>query len=45
LRKILNPMGPTEAIEFLINKLKYSKNNTEFFEQMNTYSPSKNKSN
>ena len=41
LRKILNPMGTTEAIEFLINKLKYSKNNADFFEQMNTYSPSK----
>jgi len=41
LRKILNPMGSIEAIEFLINKLKYSKNNADFFEQMNTYSPSK----
>ena len=41
LRKILNPMGSIEAIEFLINKLKYSKSNADFFEQMNTYSPSK----
>ena len=41
IRKILNPMNTTEAIEFLINKMKYSKNNDEFFKQMNTYSPSK----
>lgn len=41
IRKILNPMNTTEAIEFLINKMKYSKNNDEFFNQMNTYSPSK----
>ena len=41
MRKILNPMNTTEAIEFLINKMKYSKNNDEFFKQMNTYSPSK----
>ena len=36
LRKILNPMGTTEAIEFLIDKLKNSKNNHDFFQQMNT---------
>ncbi|WPX97346.1 transcription termination factor Rho [Candidatus Bandiella euplotis] len=41
LRKILSPMSSTEAIEFLINKLKYSQSNYDFFEQMNTYSPSK----
>ncbi|MSO13814.1 Transcription termination factor Rho [Rickettsiales endosymbiont of Trichoplax sp. H2] len=43
MRKILNPMGTTEAIEFLINKLKYSKSNEDFFKQMNTYSPSNKK--
>ena len=37
MRKVLNPMGTTEAIEFLISKLKYSKNNEDFFKQMNTY--------
>ncbi|CAL7963700.1 transcription termination factor Rho [Alphaproteobacteria bacterium] len=38
LRKIINPMGPTESIEFLIDKLKPSKFNHEFFQQMDTYS-------
>lgn len=38
MRKILHPMGATEAIEFLISKLKYSKSNEDFFKQMNTYS-------
>ncbi|MDG2372748.1 MAG: transcription termination factor Rho [Paracoccaceae bacterium] len=36
LRRILNPMGTTDAIEFLIGKLKQTKNNAEFFESMNT---------
>ncbi len=36
LRRILNPMGTTDAIEFLISKLKQTKNNTEFFDSMNT---------
>jgi transcription termination factor Rho len=36
LRRILNPMGTTDAIEFLIGKLKQTKNNTEFFDSMNT---------
>ena len=35
LRKILNPMGSIDAIEFLIDKLKQSKNNGEFFDSMN----------
>ncbi|GKY86450.1 transcription termination factor Rho [Sinisalibacter aestuarii] len=35
LRRILNPMGTTDAIEFLISKLKQTKNNTEFFDSMN----------
>ena len=32
LRRILNPMGTTDAIEFLIGKLKQTKSNAEFFE-------------
>jgi transcription termination factor Rho len=36
LRRILNPMGTTDAMEFLLDKLKYSKTNADFFEAMNT---------
>ena len=36
LRRILMPMGVTDAMEFLIDKLKQSKNNADFFEAMNT---------
>jgi len=36
LRRILNPMGTMDAIEFLIDKLKSTKNNSEFFDSMNT---------
>ena len=36
LRRILNPMGPQDAIEFLIDKLRQSKQNSEFFDSMNT---------
>ena len=36
LRRILNPMGPGEAMDFLLDKLKYSKTNNDFFEAMNT---------
>ncbi|RLQ89626.1 transcription termination factor Rho [Notoacmeibacter ruber] len=36
LRRILSPMGTTDAIEFLIDKLKQTKNNDEFFDSMNT---------
>ena len=35
LRRILNPMGTTDAIEFLISKLKQTKTNADFFESMN----------
>ncbi len=35
LRRILNPMGPTDAIEFLLGKLKQTKTNAEFFDSMN----------
>lgn len=36
LRRILAPMGTTDAIEFLIDKLKQTKSNGDFFESMNT---------
>ena len=35
LRRILNPMGVTDAIEFLLDKLKQTKNNDAFFDSMN----------
>jgi transcription termination factor Rho len=35
LRRILNPMGTIDAVEFLIGKLKQSKNNADFFQSMN----------
>ena len=35
LRRILNPMGTTDAVEFLISKLKQTKTNAEFFDSMN----------
>jgi transcription termination factor Rho len=36
LRRVLMPMGTVDGLEFLINKLKDSKNNAEFFDAMNT---------
>ncbi|MEP0235507.1 transcription termination factor Rho [Roseibium sp.] len=36
LRRILNPMGTVDAIEFLLDKLKQTKSNDEFFDSMNT---------
>jgi transcription termination factor Rho len=36
LRRILNPMGTTDAIEFLLSKLKQTKTNSEFFDSMNS---------
>jgi transcription termination factor Rho len=36
LRRILNPMGTVDAIEFLLDKLRKTKSNGEFFESMNT---------
>ncbi len=36
LRRILNPMGTVDAIEFLLDKLRTSKTNDEFFDSMNT---------
>jgi transcription termination factor Rho len=36
LRRVLMPMGPSDGLEFLIDKLKQSKNNHDFFDAMNT---------
>ena len=36
LRRVLTPMGTVDGLEFLINKLKESKSNSEFFDAMNT---------
>ena len=35
LRRILMPMGVVDAMEFLLDKLKHTKNNAEFFDSMN----------
>ena len=36
LRKILNPMGTMDAMEFLLDKMKDTKSNDEFFDRMNS---------
>jgi transcription termination factor Rho len=36
LRRILNPMGTMDAIDFLLDKLRNTKANSEFFDSMNT---------
>jgi transcription termination factor Rho len=36
LRRILAPMGTTDAIEFLLDKLRSTKSNSDFFDSMNT---------
>ena len=36
LRRILTPMGTVDAMEFLLEKLKESKSNNDFFDTMNT---------
>ena len=36
LRRILNPMGPMDGIEFLLDKLRQTKRNGDFFDSMNT---------
>jgi transcription termination factor Rho len=36
LRRIIGPMGAQDAIEFLLDKLRQSKNNDDFFQSMNT---------
>ena len=38
LRKILAPMGTTESMEFLLDKMKNTKTNSEFFQSMGTKS-------
>lgn len=35
LRRILNPMGTVDAVEFLLTKMKNTKSNDEFFQSMN----------
>ena len=35
LRRILSPMGVNDSMEFLLEKLKHTKNNAEFFDSMN----------
>ena len=35
LRRILNPMGTVDSIEFLIDKLRQTKGNSDFFDSMN----------
>ncbi|MBN9063456.1 MAG: transcription termination factor Rho [Rhizobiales bacterium 65-9] len=36
LRRIMNPMGTVDAIEFLIDKMRLTKTNSDFFDSMNT---------
>jgi transcription termination factor Rho len=36
LRRILNPMGTVDAIEFLLDKLRQTRTNADFFDSMNT---------
>ena len=36
LRRILSPMGTVDAMEFLLDKLKATKSNADFFDSMNT---------
>ncbi|MCK6418824.1 MAG: transcription termination factor Rho [Alphaproteobacteria bacterium] len=35
LRRILNPMGTVDAVEFLLDKMKTTKSNSDFFTSMN----------
>jgi transcription termination factor Rho len=36
LRRILMPMGVNDGMDFLLEKIKHTKNNAEFFDSMNT---------
>ena len=36
LRRILNPMGTMDSMEFLLDKMRQTKDNNEFFDSMNT---------
>jgi len=42
LRRVLLPMGVTDAMEFLLDKLKYSKTNGDFFDSMGSASGNEN---
>jgi len=35
LRRILNPMGTVDAVEFLLDKLRQTKSNSDFYDSMN----------
>ncbi len=35
LRRIINPMGTLEAMEFVLDKLRLTKTNADFFSSMN----------
>jgi len=35
LRRILNPMGTVDAVEFLLDKMRQTKSNSDFFDSMN----------
>jgi transcription termination factor Rho len=34
LRKLLSPLNPVDSMEFLLDKMRGSKNNTEFLDSM-----------
>jgi transcription termination factor Rho len=36
LRRIVNPMNPIDAMEFLLQKIEHTKTNEEFFKSMNS---------
>ena len=36
LRRILNPMGTIDAMDFLMDKVRQTKTNSDFFDSMNT---------
>ncbi|TVQ29834.1 MAG: transcription termination factor Rho [Geminicoccaceae bacterium] len=36
LRRILNPMGVQDSMDFLLDKMKYAKNNADFWDSMNS---------
>ncbi len=36
LRRILSPMGTSDAVDFLLDKLRQTKTNQDFFDSMNT---------
>ena len=36
LRKVLQPMGTTDAMEFLLEKIRQTKTNADFLDSMNT---------